>query len=59
MVLASATPLPTETVLLPTYVERLGEPGALGIVISALALGEPGPARASIQFRGVVPFRGV
>jgi hypothetical protein len=31
--------MPTEAVLLPTCFERLGDPGALGIVIAALALG--------------------
>jgi len=39
VVVLAAIYLPTEAVLLPTYFERLGDPGALGIVISALALG--------------------
>jgi MFS family permease len=39
VVVLAAIYMPTESVLLPTYFERLGEPGSLGIVISALALG--------------------
>lgn len=39
VVVLAAIYLPTEAVLLPTYFERQGDPGALGIVISALALG--------------------
>ena len=39
VVVLAAIYMPTEAVLLPTYFERLGEPGSLGIVISALSLG--------------------
>jgi MFS family permease len=39
VVILAAIYMPTEAVLLPTYFERLGEPGSLGIVISALSLG--------------------
>jgi MFS family permease len=39
VVVLAAIYLPTESVLLPTYFERLGEPGSLGIVIASLALG--------------------
>jgi MFS family permease len=39
VVVLAAIYLPTEAVLLPTYFERQGDPGALGIVIAALALG--------------------
>lgn len=39
VVVLAAIYLPTEAVLLPTYFERLDDPGALGIVIAALALG--------------------
>ena len=35
----AAVYLPTETVVLPTYFEQLGNPAGLGIVISALAAG--------------------
>lgn len=35
----AAVYLPTESVLLPTYFERLGDPTSLGLVISALAAG--------------------
>jgi MFS family permease len=39
VVVLAAIYLPTEAVLLPTYFERLGDPGALGIVAAALSLG--------------------
>lgn len=39
VVVVAAIYLPTEAVLLPTYFVRLGDPGALGIVTAALALG--------------------
>jgi MFS family permease len=39
VVVLAAIYMPTEAVLLPTYFERLGDPAALGVVISALALG--------------------
>ena len=35
----AAVYLPTETVVLPTYFEELGNPAGLGLVISALAVG--------------------
>ena len=39
VLIIAAVYLPTETVVLSTYFEDLGEPGSLGIVISALAAG--------------------
>ena len=39
VVVLAAIYLPTEAVLLPTYFQRLDDPGALGLVIAALALG--------------------
>lgn len=39
VVILAAIYLPTESILLPTYFERLGDPGSFGIVISAIALG--------------------
>ena len=39
VVVLAAIYMPTEAVLLPTYFERLDNPGALGIVIASLALG--------------------
>ena len=39
VVVLAAIYMPTEAVLLPTYFEGLGDPGALGIVIASLALG--------------------
>ena len=39
VVVLAAIYLPTESVLLPTYFERLGSPGSLGLVISGLAGG--------------------
>ena len=39
VLILAAVYLPTETVVLPTYFEELGNPAGLGIVISALAAG--------------------
>ena len=39
ILIIAAVYLPTETVILPTYFEDLGNPAGLGIVISALAAG--------------------
>lgn len=39
VVVLAAVYLPTESVVLPTYFERLGSPGSLGVVIAALAGG--------------------
>jgi MFS family permease len=39
ILIIAAVYLPTETVVLPTYFEDLGNPAGLGIVISALAAG--------------------
>ena len=39
VVVLAAIYMPTEAVLLPTYFEGLGDPGALGIVIASLAVG--------------------
>jgi MFS family permease len=39
VLIIAAVYLPTETVILPTYFEDLGQPASLGIVISALAGG--------------------
>lgn len=39
IVILAAIYLPTETVLLPTHFEELGQPGALGVVVAVLAGG--------------------
>ena len=59
VVVLAAVYLPTESVVLPTYFERLGSPGGLGVVIAALAGGTAigafsyGWLRSRLSMRGI------